>query len=235
MRARNYKITECDRNKTKMIAGKIIPAIATTTAMITGVVSNEIYKYAQGFNDIEKFKNAYSEGFDPDVDLEALGIANQTTMLNGETEALRKLLEKTMMQKHGVDKLNDHYMVMDTICDATQERQDAMYKLVDDKPDMMLVVGGFNSSNTEHLQEISEDASIPSFWVDTFERLDDESNTITHRLSHGELVETKDWLPAGKITIGVTSGASTPDKVVEDVMDKIMATKAKMGKGAPAR
>jgi 4-hydroxy-3-methylbut-2-enyl diphosphate reductase len=140
-----------------------------------------------------------------------------------------------MMQKHGVDKLNDHYMVMDTICDATQERQDAMYKLVDDKPDMMLVVGGFNSSNTSHLQEISEDASIPSFWVDTFERLDDESNTITHRLSHGELVETKDWLPAGKITIGVTSGASTPDKVVEDVMDKIMATKAKMGKGAPAR
>ena len=151
---------------------------------------------------LAKFKNAYSEGFDPDTDLGALGIANQTTMLKGETEAIGKLLEKTMMQKHGVDKLNDHYMVMDTICDATQERQDAMYKLVDDKPDMMLVVGGFNSSNTSHLQEISEDASIPSFWVDTHARLDADTNTITHRLAHGELVETKDWLPAGKVTIG---------------------------------
>ena len=177
---------------------------------------------------LAKFKNAYSEGFDPDTDLGALGIANQTTMLKGETEAIGKLLEKTMMQKHGVDKLNDHYMVMDTICDATQERQDAMYALVDDKPDMMLVVGGFNSSNTSHLQEISEDASIPSFWVDTYARLDADTNTITHRLAHGELVETKDWLPAGKVTIGVTSGASTPDKVVEDVIDVIMATKKKM-------
>lgn len=109
-----------------------------------------------------------------------------------------------------------------------------MYKLVDDKPDMMLVVGGFNSSNTSHLQEISEDASIPSFWVDTHARLDADTNTITHRLAHGELVETKDWLPAGKVTIGVTSGASTPDKVVEDVIDVIMATKKKMS-GAPAR
>jgi 4-hydroxy-3-methylbut-2-enyl diphosphate reductase len=72
----------------------------------------------------------------------------------------------------------------------TRERQDAMYKLVDEKPDIMLVVGGFNSSNTQHLQEISEDNSIPSFWVDTPARLTAD-NTILHRLAHGELVETK--------------------------------------------
>jgi len=178
---------------------------------------------------MEKFKNAFSAGFDPETDLEALGIANQTTMLKGETEAIGKYLEKTMMEKYGVENLNDHYMVMDTICDATQERQDAMYKLVDDKPDIMLVVGGFNSSNTSHLQEISEDNSIPSFWVDVPERLSTD-NTILHRLSHGELVETKDWLPEGPVVIGVTSGASTPDKVVEDILDLIFTTKELMGK-----
>jgi len=176
-----------------------------------------------------KFENAHSEGFDPDTDLDGVGIANQTTMLKGETDQIGKLFEKTMMEKHGVENLNDHYMVMDTICDATQERQDAMYKLVDAKPDIMLVIGGFNSSNTQHLQEISEDKSIPSFWVDTPERLTAESNTILHKTAHGELVETKDWLPEGKLIIGVTSGASTPDRVVEDVLDVVFATKEAMG------
>lgn len=133
-----------------------------------------------------------------------------------------------MMAKYGVLELNDHYKnAGDTICDATQERQDAMYKLVEEKPDLMLVIGGFNSSNTQHLQEISEDAGIVSYWVDTPDRVN-TSNVIVWRTAHGELITTKDWLPAGDITIGVTSGASTPDKVVEDVIDLIFQTKAAM-------
>ena len=155
-------------------------------------------------------------------------------MLKGETRVIEKLLEKTMMSKYGVTELDDHYKnAGDTICDATQERQDAMYKLVEDKPDIIVVIGGFNSSNTQHLQEISEEAGITSYWVDTPDRLTTD-NVITWRTAHGELVTTENWLPEGKLTIGVTSGASTPDKVVEDVLDVIFATKEGAAKEAVA-
>ena len=171
-----------------------------------------------------KFANAHSTDFDPDIDLERVGIANQTTMLKTETEAIGKLFERTMMKKYSTAELNDHFQSFNTICDATQERQDAMFKLVDVKLDLMLVIGGYNSSNTTHLQEISIEHQIPSYHIDSDARISID-NRIEHKPLGKDLEITDNWLPPGKITIGVTSGASTPDKVVEDAIERIFATK----------
>lgn len=188
-------------------------------------VSNYILHGGDRAEFLAKFSKAYSAGFDPDVDLESVGIANQTTMLKTETENIGKLFEKTMMRKFGPENLNAHFLSFNTICDATQERQDAMLSLVEEKLDLMLVIGGFNSSNTTHLQEIAIDNTIPSYHIDCAERIL-PGNRIEHKLLGGDLVVAENWLPDGNIVVGVTSGASTPDKVVEDAIDRILAMKA---------
>jgi 4-hydroxy-3-methylbut-2-en-1-yl diphosphate reductase len=173
---------------------------------------------------LAKFQNACSAGFDPDLDLDRVGVANQTTMLKTETETIGKLFELTMMKKFGPTELNDHFLSFNTICDATQERQDAMFQLVDKKLDLMMVIGGFNSSNTTHLQEISIERNIPSYHIDSADRI-----LADYRLEHKplgrDLVVADEWLPKGAIVVGITSGASTPDKVVEEVIEKIFAAK----------
>ena len=172
-----------------------------------------------------KFSRACSAGFDPDRDLERVGIANQTTMLKGETERIGKLFEHTMLKKYGPSTLNQHFLSFNTICDATQERQDAMFELVDEPLDLMVVIGGYNSSNTTHLQEIAVERSIPSYHIDSAERIG-PGNQVEHKPLNQELEVLESWLPAGPITVGVTSGASTPDRVVANVIERIFAIKA---------
>ncbi len=173
---------------------------------------------------LAKFKNAYSEGFNPETDLVRVGVANQTTMLKGETEQIGKLFERTLMRKYGPTALNEHFMSFNTICDATQERQDAMFKLVDEPLDLMVVIGGYNSSNTTHLQEISIEREIPSYHIDSADRIG-PGNQVEHKPLNQPLTTLENWLPQGPIVVGITSGASTPDRVVSDVVAKIFALK----------
>jgi 4-hydroxy-3-methylbut-2-enyl diphosphate reductase len=171
---------------------------------------------------MQRFAKACSEGFDPDRDLKRLGVANQTTMLKSETEEIGRMFERTMLSKYGPADLNEHFLAYNTICDATQERQDAMFSLVDEPLDLLVVIGGFNSSNTTHLQEIAVSRGIRSFHIDTPDRIDETTNSIEHKPLSEDLKRDQVFLPAGPVTVGITSGASTPDRAVEAVIEKLM-------------
>jgi 4-hydroxy-3-methylbut-2-enyl diphosphate reductase len=207
---------------TSSFAGKYLVVLNLQEAEY---VANYILNGGNRDEFMEKFSRACSVGFDPDRDLERVGIANQTTMLKSETEQIGKLFERTMMKKYGPVKLNEHFHSFNTICDATQERQDAMLGLVEEKLDLMVVIGGFNSSNTTQLQQIAIEWGIPSYHIDSAERIG-TGNQVEHKPLGHDLVVTKNWLPPGEIVVGVTSGASTPDKVVEDAIEKIFELKA---------
>jgi len=206
---------------TSSFAGKYLVVLNMAQAEY---VANYILDGGDCHEFMSKFSRACSAGFDPDKDLEQVGIANQTTMLKSETEQIGKLFERTMMKKYGPDQLNQHFQSFNTICDATQERQDAMFQLVEEKLDLMVVIGGFNSSNTTHLQEIAVERHVPSYHIDSAQRIG-PGNRVEHRLLDGNLAVTENWLPDGAIAIGITSGASTPDKVVADVVEKIFELK----------
>jgi 4-hydroxy-3-methylbut-2-enyl diphosphate reductase len=207
---------------TSSFAGKYLVVLNMVQAEY---VANYILNGGDRNEFMAKFSRACSAGFDPDKDLEQIGIANQTTMLKSETEQIGKLFERTMMRKYGPENLNQHFQSFNTICDATQERQDAMLQLVEEKLELMVVIGGFNSSNTTQLQQIAVERHIPSYHIDSANRIGSR-NQVEHRLLSGDLQVTENWLPDGKITVGITSGASTPDKVVADVVEKIFELKA---------
>lgn len=190
-------------------------------------VSDYIINGGEAAAFLKKFSQAHSLGFDPDKDLDAIGVANQTTMLKGETEQIGKLFERTMLQKFGPLELDKHFLSPgDTICDATQERQDAMLQLVDESLDLMLVIGGFNSSNTGHLQEIAENKGLPSYHIDGPDCIG-PGNRIRFKPLHASgCDEALDFLPPGAVTVGITAGASTPDQVVGAVLEKLFSIRS---------
>jgi 4-hydroxy-3-methylbut-2-enyl diphosphate reductase len=171
---------------------------------------------------LKKFEGAHSEGFDPDQHLNAIGVANQTTMLRGETEEVQRRLKATMIRKYGEAEVDRHFRFFDTICGATQDRQDALEKLLHEPMSLLLVIGGYNSSNTSHLAEMGE-AKLPTYFIKNAAMLDSDKLIVHYDQHKHQEVETRDWLKDGKITVGITAGASCPNNLIEDVIRRLFA------------
>ena len=176
------------------------------------------------------FRKACSPGFSPERDLERVGLANQTTMLMSESLEIGEMIRDAMVDRYGRNTLNDHYRAFETICSATQDRQDAITALLNTQQfDLAIVIGGYNSSNTRNLARICAD-SLPCFHIADADCLISE-NEIRHRpaskLNQGGLddsseVTSHNWLPgAGAVSVAVTAGASTPDSVVGNAISRL--------------
>jgi 4-hydroxy-3-methylbut-2-enyl diphosphate reductase len=169
---------------------------------------------------VERFSASSSSGFDPDRHLERIGLANQTTMLGSESLAIGAALQEAMVRRYGETETANRFRSFDTICSATQERQDAVIELVGNGIDLMLVIGGYNSSNTTNLAEISS-RRCPTYHIEDSSCLV-SADEIRHKLAGQEEVTSRDWLAPGHRLIGITAGASTPDVQVDESIRRIL-------------
>jgi 4-hydroxy-3-methylbut-2-enyl diphosphate reductase len=180
-----------------------------------------------------QFAGKMSPGFDPDRDLVRVGVANQTTMLSGESLAIAAELRKSIVQRYGEGAVAEHFRTFDTICSATQDRQDAVLKLIAEPLDLMVVIGGYNSSNTNHLAAICQ-RHVPTYHVEDATCIDPEAGAIRFRPVGATGEERRaGWLPAGPLTIGITAGASTPNNKVGETIERIAAARGALLAGVP--
>jgi 4-hydroxy-3-methylbut-2-enyl diphosphate reductase len=171
---------------------------------------------------LERFRDAMSPGFDPDHDLQRVGLANQTTMLMSESLEIQEMLREAMRDRWGQEALGERFRAFDTICSATQDRQDAVLKMLDEGGlGLMVVIGGYNSSNTQALARICSER-LPAYHISGADEI--EGQALRHRpVGGGAITTVEGWLPDGPVTVGLTAGASTPNNVVGEVIERILA------------
>ena len=191
--------------------------------------AREVCTQMEGAGSAERFLGLFagksSPGFDPDRDLVRVGVANQTTMLSGESLAIAAEIRRSMIRRYGDAALAEHFRTFDTICSATQDRQDAVLKLIAEPLDLMVVIGGYNSSNTTHLAAICHEKA-PTYHIEDATCIDPKAGTIRFRPVGGKTEERREgWLPEGRVTIGVTAGASTPNNKIGETVERIAATR----------
>jgi 4-hydroxy-3-methylbut-2-enyl diphosphate reductase len=193
--------------------------------------AREVCDYIEGRGHREaflaKFGMAASPGFDPDLHLRRVGVANQTTMLAKESLAIGEEVGQAMARAHGVADRAANFRTFDTICSATQERQDAVLALLEEPLDAMVVIGGFNSSNTISLAALCAER-VPTYHIEDAAGLDPDAGTVHFRVAGVKHVEEtrEGWLPPGRpVRVGVTAGASTPNNKIGETVARILATR----------
>ncbi len=174
------------------------------------------------FNKI--FSQKFSEGFNPENDLNKIGVVNQTTMLATETQAISDLLKNVMIEKYGKENLQDHFAdTRDTLCYATYDNQRATIELLKKQADLAVVVGGYNSSNTGHIVELCAE-KFPTYFISSAGKIISEKLISHFDIQEKKEIVSENYLPSKKpVQILLTSGASCPDAVVDQVLQKIVA------------
>jgi 4-hydroxy-3-methylbut-2-enyl diphosphate reductase len=189
--------------------------------------AREICEFIEGRGDTaglaQRFRPAMSEGFDFGRDLARVGIANQTTMLSGESLAIAREVRASMARRYGEAAVDQHFRTFDTICSATQERQDAVLRLLESPTDLMLVVGGYNSSNTTHLAALARERGVRTYHIEDAAAIDVSTGTLRHqpRIKAPEEV-VEGWLD-GVRSVGITAGASTPNNKIGETVLRVCA------------
>jgi len=187
----------------------------------TARVTDFIRKGGDTQSFVEHFRPACSSGFNPETDLARVGLANQTTMLSSESLRVAEEIRLALAERYGEVNLKEHFRSFDTICSATQDRQDAVLRLLHEPLSLMLVIGGYNSSNTNHLAEIATH-SVPTYHIEDSTCLVD-ADTIRHKpAGHTTDSTSRGWLPAGPVVVGITAGASTPNNRIGEVVERIL-------------
>ncbi|MEJ2187491.1 MAG: 4-hydroxy-3-methylbut-2-enyl diphosphate reductase [Gemmatimonadota bacterium] len=173
----------------------------------------------------QHFSAKASPGFDPDRHLARVGAANQTTMLATESLAIANAIGESIARRYGEAHKAEHFRSFDTICSATQERQDAVKKMMEDPPDVMVVIGGYNSSNTNHLAHLCREYTT-TFHIADATCIDPENGAIRHKPEldpDAPETVTQDWLPPGPVSVGFTAGASTPNNKIGQTIERVLA------------
>lgn len=215
-----HEETRATFSHSRQSAPTVIVRDMEDTQKLAQVISGELSR--ESFYEI--FEGKYSEGFDPDRDLKRLGVVNQTTMLASETQAIADYLKETMLVKYGEQRYKHYFAdTRDTLCYATNDNQRATFGLLEMPADLAIIVGGYNSSNTSHIVELCEE-KYPSYFISSAEKIESPKRIHHFNYHQQEELYTEDYLPSGEpVTIILTSGASCPDALVDEVMQKILS------------
>ena len=215
-----HEETRATFSRSNQKAPSVIIRNIDEAALLGKIILNEI-EQDEFYN---LFRGKYSTGFDVAKDLQRIGVVNQTTMLATETQEIADLLKNIMARKFGQENISRHFAdTRDTLCYATTDNQDATYGMLKENADIAIVVGGYNSSNTSHIVALCE-GKLPTYFISGADKIISAKN-INHFDIHNKTeINTERYLPSKyPVDIMLTSGASCPDAIVEQVLNKILS------------